>query len=602
MEPQRAAMSGGTGSAEAAGAQASAGAAAWAGASAARSAPAAAGAGTANPIQPRAKPIGVSFMRPGIAEPPPVSGSTPKPGFLPGEAPARTGATPPPGLPEAPPSADASKSIPPAPPESTGAAAQPSFLDRLAKEAAKGSAAPASSPASSAAPADKAESFTPAAPFQFVKKPPAGQAPLGPSAPDDAASAAMTEAAPSAAPSASSFWTAPEQEASAPAQPSQPAAPAQDAAPIPNEGTMPVGMSFSRASRGGTLTEAGPALPEGYTQTPPPLPSAIPQFYLPPLINTGDAIRAYEAQSGVRGAQFGGAQVVYRPVFLGQIHVRFLDRKTGADGDQRWAFHVPDVGTGGLIRWNDYQSEPIPPEQLDSEPYGQAAYGALPSGLVDPKRIRALRDEALDYVSRSAQLDLLYNPHLKIYSKVGEDARDFQARVRQIARERLEEEAAQLATKYNQQIQSLELKLDREQRQLDASREAVDELKREDLYTTGEAVMSLLKGRTAYTLSRMSRARRYKKQAQYRSSTNEAQINSLLAEVEAKEKELQAVLVQAKERWTAMANQNEDYAVTPLKKDVAVEVFGLGWVPQWYMVLNGENVLWPAFPEGLQNK
>ncbi len=365
---------------------------------------------------------------------------------------------------------------------------------------------------------------------------------------------------------------------------------------------MPLGMGYSRPNRTGSMTQLGPALPEGYTQTPPPLPSTIPQFFLPPLVNTGDAIRAYEAQAGLRGADFGGAQIVYRPVFLAQIHVRFLDRKTGADGDQRWAFHVPDVGTAGLIRWNDFQAEPVPPEQLDSQPYGQAAYGALSPGLVDPKRVRALRDEAHDYVARSAQLDLLYNPHLKIYSKVGEDPRDFQARVRQIAREKLEEEAAQLAAKYNQQIQAMELRLDREQRELDAAREAVDELKREDLYTTGEAVMSLLKGHTAYTLPRMSRARRYKKQAQYRSAVNEAQINSLLAEIEAKEKELQAALVQAKDRWAAMANQNEDYAVTPLKKDVAVEVFGLGWVPQWYMVLSGQDVLWPAFPQGLQSR
>jgi hypothetical protein len=606
MDPQRAALTAGPGGVAGSQAQAAAGMAAAAGAVAAAgtgvagSAPAAAGSGAASPIQPRATPIGVSFMRPAIAEPPRAAGGTPKPGFLPGEAPA-PGATPPPVLPEASPGTAGASSEPPAPPESTGASARPSFLDRLSRESAQGgpAAAQAGSRASGTPEAAKDEPFAPAAPFQFVKKPPAGQAPLGPPPPEDPASPAMTEAAATPAPGASSFWTAPEADAP-PA--SQPAAPAPDAAPIPDQGTMPVGMGYSRPNRGGTMTEAGPALPEGYSQTPPPLPSSIPQFFLPPLINTGDAIRAYEAQAGVRGAQFAGAQIVYRPVFLAQIHVRFLDRKTGADGDQRWAFHVPDVGTAGLVRWNDYQAQPIPPEQIDSQPYGQAGYGVLPPGLVDPKRIKALRDEAHDYVARSAQLDLFYNPHLKIYSKVGEDLRDFQARVRQIAREQLEQEAAQLAAKYNQQVQAMELKLDREQRQLDASREAGDELKREDLYTTGEAVMSLLKGYTAYTLSRMSRARRYKKQAQYRSSLNEAQINSLLAEIEAKENELQTVLIQAKDRWTAIANQNEEYAVTPLKKDVAVEVFGLGWVPQWYMVLDGAAVMWPAFPQGLQGE
>ena len=73
-------------------------------------------------------------------------------------------------------------------------------------------------------------------------------------------------------------------------------------------------------------------------------------------------------------------------------------------------------------------------------------------------------------------------------------------------------------------------------------------------------------------------------------------------QLEAKENELQTVLIQAKDRWTAIANQNEEYAVTPLKKDVAVEVFGLGWVPQWYMVLDGAAVMWPAFPQGLQGE
>src|SRR5690606_39899367 len=54
----------------------------------------------------------------------------------------------------------------------------------------------------------------------------------------------------------------------------------------------------------------------------------------------------------------------------------------------------------------------------------------------------------------------------------------------------------------------------RSERELRADQKEQQELQREELFTWGEAALSLLNGRTAYTLSRVSRARRYKGQAQ----------------------------------------------------------------------------------------
>ncbi len=57
----------------------------------------------------------------------------------------------------------------------------------------------------------------------------------------------------------------------------------------------------------------------------------------------------------------------------------------------------------------------------------------------------------------------------------------------------------------------MESKLRKTAQMLDANRKQLDTAKSEEMFTTGEAVLSLLQGRTTYTLSRMSRAKRYKK-------------------------------------------------------------------------------------------
>jgi hypothetical protein len=541
------------------------------------------------PIQPRAKlHVEGAFMRPplpGEAPPAPVTppaslasrGATPPPAVLPEQ---HTGTTPvPPVLPE---QAPAGSPRPPAPPD-TDQGSGGAFLDRLVRETPP--PAPPEQP-------DESRSFRPSSPFQFVQK----SAPPQP-APEPPAEPNATEPAPGS----SAFWMTPDAPP-LPAEPPPAQPPSQRVEPVPQppqDGTVGLGHSYARPSLPGTGTQPGPALPPGYASRPPALPSSVPQLFLPPLISTAEAIRAYEQQNSLRSSAFGGAQMLYRPVFLAQVGVRFLDRKTGADGDQQWAFHVPNVDGAGFVRWNDFQAQPVPANQIANEPYGVASYGELTPGLSDPKRLRELRDEVVDYVARSAQLILFYNATLKLYSQVGEELRDFLARMSQIAREKLEEEANAIANRYNRQLDALEQRLARFQRRHTSDREVLDELRREDLYTTGEAVMSLLRGRTAYTLSRMSRARRYKKQAQERTIASEHEITDIEAQIEATELEFQRVLVEAKARWERVGNSYEEYAVKPLKKDVAIEAYGLGWVPQWYVVLNNAPVTLPAFPEGL---
>ena len=314
------------------------------------------------------------------------------------------------------------------------------------------------------------------------------------------------------------------------------------------------------------------------------------QYYLPILIPVQQAIKQWETRNGIVQSTFGGAQLLYRPVLLAQIGVRYLDRKSGAEADQHWAFHVPEVQIAGFVRWSQFQAPPVDLDSLANEPFGEAAYGSPSAGMTDPKRMRALRDEVIDFVSRSASLVLPYNSVLDLYGKPGEDQRDFVNRASQLARERRDAEIDAATSRADKVFADLELRLQRAMRQLEGERASLDELRREDLYTTGEAVMSLLRGRTSYTLSRVSRARRFKKQSQERMSAAELTIQQIEDQVEAEQERLQNTLQEINEKWRKIAQTVEEYRIKPFKKDIALEAFGIGWVPLWYVVVNGQAI------------
>jgi hypothetical protein len=65
--------------------------------------------------------------------------------------------------------------------------------------------------------------------------------------------------------------------------------------------------------------------------------------------------------------------------------------------------------------------------------------------------------------------------------------------------------------------------------------------------------------------------------------------------VESWQQELQRVLIAINDKWAKIATTVEETRLTPYKKDIALEVYGIGWIPTWYIVLNGQPVMVPAY-------
>ncbi len=339
---------------------------------------------------------------------------------------------------------------------------------------------------------------------------------------------------------------------------------------------------------------SGVTLPPGINTTPPPLPSSVAQYYVRAGLSADQAIRGWEQTSRVRAAITGDARLAYVPALLGQADVRYADRKSGVSLIQSFTYEVPDVDRAELLQWDDYRVPYINPRDLDTAPYAGAVFGDVPSGLADSKRITALRGEMVDFLYKTAVITVPYNPDLGLYADPQMPLRDFLVQAQAAARQKRDEEVDKITARYDTIFDRLEGQLRKQQRDMASEQQQLDALRNEEMWTMGEAALSLLRGRTTYTLSRVSRTRRYKSQASDNVYEAEQRINEIAAQLDETQQEMERDLGRVNDKWAQIANHTEDYRITPYKKDIQIGFFGLGWIPYWLITLNNQPTLLPG--------
>jgi hypothetical protein len=372
-------------------------------------------------------------------------------------------------------------------------------------------------------------------------------------------------------------------------------------APAPSD-TAAFGMSGATmpASQvqfpaGGTnATQRAPGAPSGYATNPPPISSTVSQYYIPADVTSQQAIALWEQRTNFAAQGYGGAQLAYKPVLLAQTTVRYQDAKRRIYTSRNYAYQVPGLDRAGLVHWEEHLTTPVDIRRVSGVPFGEALFGDLPPGLTDQKRVTALSRELIDVLYATATLKIPFNPTLDVYGNPDKDFSVFSADVQQAAHEKRDAEIDQVTARYQTQLDKLDEKMRQKTRRLDAEKQELAERKREELFTTGEAILSLLNRRTAYTLSRMSRASLYKKQSRADIEEFQTLIGELEEEATQLQQEFAQVVEEIKNRWQAIAADVGEYTIQPYKKDISVDLFGIGWIPFWYASINGQVVMLPA--------
>ncbi len=361
----------------------------------------------------------------------------------------------------------------------------------------------------------------------------------------------------------------------------------QQATVTPSQVNFPVSQDSQR-----TTVVAG--MPSGFSANPQPITSAIAQYYLPNRVTSQQAIANWQQQTRQQ-AQFGGSTLVYQPVLLVQSIARYSDKKASVYTARYHTYHVHDLQKAGIIHWEEYRAEPIDARALSGQPFQAAYYADLAPGLTDDSRLSAVKREVVDMIYNTGQLKLPFNPDLKVYGNPDMDYSQFQAQSQQVAREQRDAEIDALTAKYGGMLDKLEDKLKRKEAELRGEELELKDRRREELYTTGEALLSLFKGRTNYTLSRMSRSTRYRRQTKVDLSESQQVIDEAEQQMIQVEEEYQSAAQAVNNKWAQIAAGTQEYVVSPLKKDIQIELFGIGWVPYWYALVNGQPTLLSAF-------
>jgi Skp family chaperone for outer membrane proteins len=344
------------------------------------------------------------------------------------------------------------------------------------------------------------------------------------------------------------------------------------------------------------IVVSSPRVP-GYSENRPVLSASTTQYFLPNTITAQQAVAGWEQQTRYRAQMAGTPALAYQPLLLAQATVRYQDKKASIYTARTYAYQVPDLERAGIVHWEQYQTPPVDSRLISSEPStpGGVLFGDIPPGLTDQQRMTSLRREIIDMLYSTARLKVPQNPTLGVFGSPDTDFSQFQAQAQQVAREERDKELDKISQKYAAQMEKLEAKLRNKEQELDAERKELSDRRKEELYTTGEALLSIWQGRTNYTLSRMSRATRFRRQTKDDLEESHTTIREIELQMDALQQEFEQVLRTINDKWAQIATQTVDYIVSPYKKDITLELFGIGWIPYWYVVLNGQSVLLPAF-------
>lgn len=345
---------------------------------------------------------------------------------------------------------------------------------------------------------------------------------------------------------------------------------------------------------------AGDDAPPGFSRTMPVTSSSIYQFYIPTEYTVEQAIQYWEQWNRQPAVQVETKRrLLYRPALLAQMVVLFNHKQTNSNQTYYYAFVVPNLPRVPLLNWADYQSEPFDPHALDPNPFAEAYYADIPSGLSTGTGFKDLQSNLTDWLALNCYLTVYYNPVLKLYSSLYEAQRDFVAKVQAVCRQERDKEVDQVAARFDTKLAQMEAKANTIQARREQKIDELSARKQEEMLSAGESLLGMVKGRSERVLSRATRLRRYANTTEDRLGVYDQQYENIARQYEATQAELEQSLQAVQDKWVNVVQQNQEVRVTPLKKDITPQLFGIGWVPYWDVSINGTAVILPASSSGL---
>jgi hypothetical protein len=325
--------------------------------------------------------------------------------------------------------------------------------------------------------------------------------------------------------------------------------------------------------------------PVAATTTRPAVPSGVREYFLP---NNLTLTQAFKAAGKPYPAQAVSQGLLYQPVLMAQASVRFLNRKYNLDTTIQRTVVVEAPDRRGLVRWDNYQTSSIDPHLLDKHPDPRASFTPIEAPLTDARIVSSMEKDYLDWAYRTTEAVVRSNETLKVYAGPDVSHSEFRSLCDEAARQGRDAEIKKTEDSINKKIETIQGRLTREERELANDRARHSHRKMEEMGSHAETLFSLIGGRKKSLSSSLTK-RRMTDQAKAAVKESEESIADFKRQIEALEKEKAEAIRQVNDRWGGLASESQEIKVTPFKKDVLVEIFGVTWMP-FHLVNIGETV------------
>ncbi|MFN2303385.1 MAG: helicase HerA domain-containing protein [Anaerolineales bacterium] len=324
----------------------------------------------------------------------------------------------------------------------------------------------------------------------------------------------------------------------------------------------------------------------------PVVPGAISVYFLPADRGPSEALK--EVGQTLAG-EVPQPTYIYRPVLAGQARVAYINRKYNISHEAVYAIKIEELRRKGLVRWEDYTSQPMALDHFSSSALPDASFESLDAlPAEDSKYIKSLQSDFEEWVYRTQVMTIRLNEELGVVAGPDVSDEDFKKMCLEAVEDKTDEEQQAIKEKYQQKYDRLQDRLKDEQEDLEQDKAELSGRRMEELGKGADNILGLFMGRRR-SLSTSLTKRRMTSKAKVDVKASERDVQEVLEEMKALEEELQKDLVDAEEHWQRVANEILEEKVSPYKKNIFVEMFGILWQP-YYAFMQGERwITVPAF-------
>ncbi len=324
--------------------------------------------------------------------------------------------------------------------------------------------------------------------------------------------------------------------------------------------------------------------------TRPAVPSGIYEYFMPNNLTFGQAL---QAANQALPPDAPAPLYLYRPALVAQTRVRYLDRRYNLDSEQVRTALVRTLDRRGIVRWDDMAFHELDAQKVQTDGLPMARYASLDGPFADGKILANLQKDHQDWSYRTSTLRLKTNTSLKIFAAADTTNGEFRDQCSAAARAGRDAELAKVNASFDSKESALNDKLMRINSQLRADQESLDGRKREEFGTDVENIIGLF-SKSKRRLTGSLTKHRQTEIAKAKLDADQQTLTGLQSQLAEMERARQQATKELNDRWGGLVDDVTEIPITPAKKDIYEELFGVIWLP-YYMVTLATPIELPAF-------